>query len=75
MLSSMSFTIFFPTLSVTTMGYNIVISLLLSAPPWILGVATSFVVARHSNVTGDSFWHSVGPLLVGIAGLFSQCPS
>jgi hypothetical protein len=46
MLSSMSFTIFFPTLSVTTMGYDIVISLLLSAPPWILGVATSFVVAR-----------------------------
>jgi hypothetical protein len=42
---SMSFTIFFPTLS-ATMGYNATTSLLLCAPPWILGTATSFVVAR-----------------------------
>jgi hypothetical protein len=45
MLSSMSFTMFFPTLS-ATMGYNATTSLLLCAPPWILGTATSFVVAR-----------------------------
>jgi hypothetical protein len=47
MISSMSFTIFFPTLS-ATMGYNATISLLLCARPWILGVATSFVVARSA---------------------------
>ncbi|KAG1817154.1 MFS general substrate transporter [Suillus subaureus] len=64
---SQSFTMFFPTLS-ATMGYNATMSLLLCAPPWILGTATSFVVARHSDVTGDRFWHIVGPLLVGIAG-------
>jgi hypothetical protein len=45
MNSSMSFTIFFPTLS-ATMGYNATTSLLLCAPPWILGTATSFIVAR-----------------------------
>ncbi|KIK49030.1 hypothetical protein CY34DRAFT_70349, partial [Suillus luteus UH-Slu-Lm8-n1] len=67
MLSSMSFTMFFPTLS-ATMGYSATTSLLLCAPPWILGTATSFVVARHSDVTGDRFWHIAGPLLVGIAG-------
>ncbi|KAG1770228.1 MFS general substrate transporter [Suillus occidentalis] len=67
MLSSMSFTMFFPTLS-ATMGYSATTSLLLCAPPWILGTATSFVVARHSDVTGDRFWHIVGPLLVAIAG-------
>jgi MFS family permease len=67
MESSMSFTMFFPTLS-ATMGYNATTSLLLCAPPWVLGTATSFVVARHSDVTGDRFWHIVGPLLVGIAG-------
>ncbi|KAG2031801.1 major facilitator superfamily domain-containing protein [Suillus americanus] len=67
MSSSMSFGIYFPTLS-ATMGYSATTSLLLCAPPWILGTATSFVVARHSDVTGDRFWHIVGPLLVGIAG-------
>jgi predicted MFS family arabinose efflux permease len=67
MACSMSFGLFFPTLS-ATMGYNATISLLLCAPPWILGTATSFVVARHSDITGDRFWHAVGPLLVGIAG-------
>ncbi|KAG1877312.1 major facilitator superfamily domain-containing protein [Suillus subluteus] len=64
---SQSFAIFFPTLS-ATMGYSATASLLLCAPPWILGTATSFVVARHSDITGDRFWHIVGPLLVGIAG-------
>ncbi|KAG1877331.1 MFS general substrate transporter [Suillus subluteus] len=67
MTCSLSFVIFFPTLS-ATMGYNATTSLLLCAPPWIFGTATSFVVARHSDVTGDRFWHIVGPLLVGIAG-------
>ncbi|KAG1743055.1 MFS general substrate transporter [Suillus lakei] len=65
--SSTSFVIFFPTLS-ATMGYSATTSLLLCAPPWILGAATSFVVARHSDATGDRFWHIVGPLLVGIVG-------
>ncbi|KAG1770078.1 MFS general substrate transporter [Suillus occidentalis] len=44
------------------------LSLLLCAPPWILGTATSFFVARHSDVTGDRFWHITGPLLVGVVG-------
>ncbi|KAG1793175.1 MFS general substrate transporter [Suillus plorans] len=66
-VSSLSFANFFPTLS-ATMGYSATTSLFLCAPPWILGTATSFVVARHSDVTGDRFWHISGPLLVGIAG-------
>ncbi|KAG2122685.1 MFS general substrate transporter [Suillus cothurnatus] len=67
MVCSHSFTMFFPTLS-ATMGYNATTSLLLCAPPWILGTATSLVVARHSDVTGDRFWHIVGPLLLSIIG-------
>jgi len=43
--ASLSFRIFFPTLS-ATMGYNPTITLLLCAPPWILGTAASFLVAR-----------------------------
>lgn len=45
MEASLSFRIFFPTLS-ATMGYNSTITLLLCAPPWILGTATLFLVAR-----------------------------
>ncbi|OJA14682.1 hypothetical protein AZE42_02416 [Rhizopogon vesiculosus] len=67
MISSLSFGNFFPTLS-ATMGYSATISLLLCAPPWIVGTATSFFVARHSDATGDRFWHITGPLLVGIVG-------
>ncbi|KAG1837106.1 hypothetical protein DFJ58DRAFT_155948 [Suillus subalutaceus] len=58
---------FFPMLS-TTIGYNATTGLLLCATPWILRTATSFVVARHSDVTGYRFWHIVDPLFVGIAG-------
>lgn len=47
MVASLSFGNFFPTLS-ATMGYNATISLLLCAPPWILGTATSFFVARSA---------------------------
>ncbi|KAG1817158.1 MFS general substrate transporter [Suillus subaureus] len=65
--ASLSFRIFFPTLS-ATMGYNSTITLLLCAPPWILGTATSFLVARHSDATGDRFWHTAGPLFVAILG-------
>jgi predicted MFS family arabinose efflux permease len=63
----LSFRIFFPTLS-ATMGYNPTITLLLCAPPWIFGTAASFLVARHSDATGDRFWHTAGPLFVAIIG-------
>ncbi|KAG1827140.1 major facilitator superfamily domain-containing protein [Suillus subaureus] len=56
MVASLSCSNLFLTLS-ATMGYNPTISLLLCAPPWILGTATSFIVAWHSDATGDRFWH------------------
>ncbi|KAG2122686.1 major facilitator superfamily domain-containing protein [Suillus cothurnatus] len=67
MVCSQSFTMFFPTIS-ATMGYSATTSLLLCAPPWILGTATLFVIARHSDVTGDRFWYIVCPQLVSIIG-------
>ncbi|KAG1754614.1 hypothetical protein EDB19DRAFT_1902744 [Suillus lakei] len=50
------------------MGYNATISLLLCAPPWILKTATSFIVAWHSDATGERFQHIAGPLVVSILG-------
>jgi len=81
--ASLSFGVYFPTLA-ATMGYNPTITLLLCAPPWILGLATSFIVMRfvrgifnvrclntffrHSDASGDRFWHVTGPVSMGIVG-------
>ncbi|KIM50595.1 hypothetical protein SCLCIDRAFT_145071 [Scleroderma citrinum Foug A] len=63
----LSFGNYFPTLA-ATMGYSPSVSLLLCAPPWILGVVSSFVISRHSDATKDRFWHVTGPIFVGIIG-------
>ncbi|KIJ12951.1 hypothetical protein PAXINDRAFT_14315 [Paxillus involutus ATCC 200175] len=62
-----SFTHFFPTLS-ATMGYSPTISLLLCAPPWIVCTITALIVASHSDLSGERFWHMCIPFLVAIAG-------
>ncbi|KAF8842307.1 MFS general substrate transporter [Paxillus ammoniavirescens] len=67
MIAALSFGNFFPTLS-ATMGYSPSVSLLLCAPPWLLGTATSFFVTRHSDSSGDRFWHIAGPQMMGIIG-------
>jgi hypothetical protein len=46
MTLSMSFNVFFPTLS-ATMGYSRTVTLLLCAPPWIFATATAFLVSRY----------------------------
>ena len=43
--ASLSFGVYFPTLA-ATMGYSPTITLLLCAPPWILGLATSLIILR-----------------------------
>lgn len=63
----LSFQSFFPTL-VATIGYGPIVSLLLCSPPWIIGVATSIWVMRHSDVTGERFWHATGPILMAVMG-------
>ncbi|KAF9224409.1 MFS general substrate transporter [Gyrodon lividus] len=62
-----SFINFFPTLS-ATMGYSPTISLLLCAPPWIFTTITTFIVASHSDLSGERFWHMSIPVVVGITG-------
>ncbi|KZP32905.1 MFS general substrate transporter [Athelia psychrophila] len=62
-----SFAIFFPTLS-ATMGYNRTDTLLLCAPPWIFATVVAFAVTRHSDKTGERFWHIAIPLLFGFVG-------
>ncbi|KAI6110775.1 sugar transporter [Pisolithus croceorrhizus] len=64
---ALSFTFFFPTLA-AAMGYSPTITLLLCAPPWVVGLLTSLFVMGHSDRTRDRFWHIVGPVSIGIIG-------
>ncbi|KAH9077091.1 MFS general substrate transporter [Lactarius deliciosus] len=64
---SLSFNAFFPTLT-ATLGYSSTVTLLLCAPPWIFATIVAFAVSRHSDRTGERFFHIVVPLLIGIVG-------
>ncbi|KAH9900037.1 MFS general substrate transporter [Cubamyces lactineus] len=64
---ALSFNAYFPTLS-ATMGFDPTVSLLLCAPPFVFTAIMAFVVSRHSDKTGERFWHISGPILGGIVG-------
>jgi hypothetical protein len=64
---SLSFHIFFPTLT-ATMGYNPTISLLLCAPPWMVATALALWNSKHSDKTGERCMHIVVPLVISIGG-------
>lgn len=64
-VSSASVTNFFPTV-VKTLGYDNVKTLLLTAPPYVLAVITTYLNAWHADRTGERFFHIVLPLCVGV---------
>ncbi|KAL5455860.1 hypothetical protein PMIN06_004237 [Paraphaeosphaeria minitans] len=64
-VSSASVTNFFPTI-VKTLGYDNVKTLLLTAPPYVLAVITTYLNAWHADRTGERFFHIVLPLCVGV---------
>jgi len=64
---ALSFSQYFPTLT-ATLGYSRTITLLLCAPPWAFATIVTFFNARHSDKTGEKFFHIFGPELIGIAG-------
>lgn len=60
-----SVTNFFPTV-VGTLGYSKINSLLLTCPPYVLAVITTFVNAWHADRTGERYFHVTTPLYVAI---------
>ena len=56
---------FFPTV-VATLGYGPVESLLLTAPPYVLAVALSWLNAWHADKTGERFWHITWSLVMSM---------
>lgn len=55
----------FPTV-VATLGYSAVDSLLLTVPPYILAVVTSFCNAWHADRTGERYFHITLPLYFAV---------
>lgn len=65
-VASGSVTNFFPTV-VATLGYGNIVSLLLTAPPYVLCVITAFLNAWHADRTGERYYHITLPLWVCVA--------
>jgi len=55
----------FPTV-VGTLGYSNVVSLLLTVPPYALGVITTFLNAWHADRTGERYFHVTIPLYFAV---------
>jgi MFS family permease len=65
-VTAASVTNFFPTV-VGTLGYSPVITLVLTSPPYVLGVITTFANAWHADRTGERFFHISAPLCLAVA--------
>jgi len=66
-LISLSFVIYFPTLT-STLGFNTTRTLLLTAPPWVVSAGLSIFLTWHSDKMRERFFHicaSVGGGLLG----------
>lgn len=55
----------FPTV-VQTLGYSNIISLLLTVPPYVLGVITTFCNSWHADRTGERYFHITLPLYFAV---------
>ncbi|KAI1786688.1 MFS general substrate transporter [Ganoderma leucocontextum] len=64
---ALSFNAYFPTLS-ETMGFGPTVTLLLCAPPFVFAAIVTYAVSRHSDATGERFYHTTMPIFIGIVG-------
>lgn len=60
-----SVTNFFPSV-VQTLGFSKTNSLLLTAPPYVLGVITCAFNAWHSDRIGEKYFHIALPMVIGV---------
>jgi len=72
-VASGTVTNFFPTV-VATLNYNEVDTLLLTAPPYVLAVITTFLNSWHADRTGERFFHITIPLCFAVfAFILAAC--
>ncbi|KAH8601703.1 putative MFS transporter [Bisporella sp. PMI_857] len=67
LLTGMAYTYFFPSI-VSTLGYNKVTTLLLTAPPYALAFFTSLGNSIHSGRTNERCFHIALPLTISMLG-------
>lgn len=67
LLVGMAYTYFFPTI-MKTLGYNNIITLLLTAPPYFLAFFTSIGNSLHSGKTNERCFHIAIPLTISMLG-------
>lgn len=65
LVSAAGVTNFFPSI-VETLNFNRVITLCLTAPPYIVAVVSTFIWALHADKSGERFWHVVSPLVIAL---------
>lgn len=65
-VASGTVTNFFPAV-VSTLGYDDVVTLLLTSPPYVLAVLATYINALHADKTGERYLHVVIPLCVAVA--------
>ncbi|KIW04982.1 uncharacterized protein PV09_04144 [Verruconis gallopava] len=64
-VSAASVTNFFPSV-VSTLGYDNIKTLLLTVPPYALGVITAMLNAWHADKTGERYFHVTLPMYLAI---------
>ena len=64
----------FPTV-VATLGYSDVISLLLTVPPYVLAVITTFLNSWHADRTGERYFHITIPMYFAVIAFISKFTS
>lgn len=67
LLVGMAYTYFFPTI-MKTLGYNNIITLLLTAPPYFLAFFTSIGNSLHSGRSNERAFHIAIPLAISMLG-------
>lgn len=56
---------FFPSV-VETLEFNRIITLVLTAPPYLIAVVATYLWARHADKTGERFYHVTSPLIISL---------
>ncbi|KAJ7591113.1 major facilitator superfamily domain-containing protein [Mycena floridula] len=68
-VAGLSWNAYFPSI-LLRLGFSSTNTLLLCVPPWIFSALVAIALSRHSDHTGERFWHMTGSLGVGVLGFF-----
>lgn len=56
---------YFPSI-IETLNFSRMITLVLTAPPYLIAVVATYLWARHADKSGERFWHVIFPLFISL---------